>query len=64
MVGCLCTDYLGNTRMFYGSICGSSIFCRENLAPVINADVTLTHTTYASAVAHHIHPFLETESAE
>lgn len=59
---CLCTAYLRYTRMLYGSACGGSIFCRETLAPAISADVTLTRTTYLSAVAHHVHTFLETQS--
>ena len=29
------------------------------MGPAIHVDVTLTHTTYLSTVADHVHPFME-----
>ncbi len=55
------------TRMHYGKkACRRrqcnvwALFCWETLGPVILVDVTLTHTTYLSIVADHVHPFMET----
>ena len=37
-----------------------AMFCWETLSPAINVNVTMTHTTYLSIVADHVHPFMET----
>lgn len=36
-----------------------AMFCWENLGPAIHVNVSLTHVTYLSIVADHIHPFME-----
>ena len=36
-----------------------AMLCWETLGPSIHEDVTLTHTTYQSPVADHVHPFME-----
>lgn len=36
------------------------MLCWETLGPAIHVDVTLTHTTFLSIVADHVHPFMET----
>ncbi|KAK3518122.1 hypothetical protein QTP70_033217 [Hemibagrus guttatus] len=42
-----------------GSVMLWAMFCWENLGSAIHVDVTLTHTTYLSNVADHVHPFME-----
>ena len=37
-----------------------AMFCWETLSPAINVNVTMTHTTYLSIVADHVHPLMET----
>jgi len=51
---------LGRRQAGEGSVMLWAMFCWETLGPVIHVDVSLTHTTYLSIVADHVHPFMET----
>ena len=51
---------MGRRQAGRGSVMLWVMFCWETLGPAIHVDVTLTHTTYLSIVADHVHPFMET----
>lgn len=51
---------MGRRQIDRGRVMLWEMFCLETLGPATHVDVTLTHTTYLSIVADHVHSFMAT----